>query len=102
MRGAAIILACLALAACATPESKLAAGLERAGLGHRVSACMAKRMVHRLSLTQLLRLRSLGSLGDGPVRDLSTREFLHKVRALKDPDILRVTSSSLAVCGLGL
>ncbi|HEV2567748.1 hypothetical protein [Sphingomonas sp.] len=88
------------LASCATPESQLASGLQRAGLGKNTSECMADRMVDRLSLTQLLKLRSLGSLSED--RPRSAAEFMRKVRALRDPEILSVTTSSLAVCGLGL
>ena len=96
----AIIVLVLTLASCATPESQLATGLQRAGLGKGVSVCMADRMVDRLSLNQLLKLRSLGSLSeDGP---RSAAEFVRRVRALRDPEILSVTTSSLAVCGLGL
>ena len=97
----AIALPLFALASCATPESRLQAGLERAGLSPRVSACMAGRMVDRLSLGQLLKLRSLGSLGDKRTEALSTREFLHKVRALGDPEILAVATSALGRCALG-
>ncbi|NNM78664.1 hypothetical protein HJG53_17390 [Sphingomonas sp. ID1715] len=90
----------LALASCAGPESQLATGLQRAGLSKATAACMADRMVDRLSLGQLLKLRSLGSLGED--RPGSATEFMRKVRALRDPEILSVTTSSLAVCGLGL
>jgi hypothetical protein len=63
---------------------------------------MAERMVDRLSLGQLLKLRSLGTFGDKGVDGLSAREFMRKVRALGDPEIVSVATSSLAVCGLGL
>jgi hypothetical protein len=92
----------MTLASCATPESQLGSVLQTAGLSPRVSGCMAERMVDRLSLGQLLKLRSLGSLGDKPVGELSPREFMRKVRALGDPEIVSVATSSLAVCGLGL
>jgi hypothetical protein len=90
------------LASCATPESQLGSALRSAGLSPRVSGCMAERMVDRLSLGQLLKLRSLGGLGDKPVGELSAREFMRRVRALGDPEIVSVAASSLAVCGLGL
>jgi hypothetical protein len=96
----AVVLAILTLASCATPESQLGTALRAAGLSQRVSACMAERMVDRLSISQLLRLRSLGSLRDE--RPGSATEFMRKVRALGDPEIVGVATSSLAVCGLGL
>jgi hypothetical protein len=90
----------LALASCATPESQLETALAEAGLSPTVASCMAERMVDRLSIGQLLKLRSLGSLGEE--RPDSAAEFMRKVWALRDPEILNVTTSSLAVCGLGL
>ena len=88
----------LALAGCATPETRLRTGLQNAGLSKAMSACMAERMVDRLSLLQLRRLSALGSLKDRRLADLSLDQFLHKVRALKDAEILAVTTSSAAVC----
>lgn len=92
------MIAALALSACATPETRLRTGLVNAGLSQSIAACMADRMVDRLSLVQLRRLGSLGSLKDKRMSDLSFNQFLHKVRALKDPEILTVTTSSAAVC----
>lgn len=90
----------LALAGCATPETRLRNGLQGAGLSPAMSACMAERMVDRLSLVQLRRLSALGSLKDKRIVDLSLDQFLHKVRALKDPEILAVSTSSAALCAL--
>ncbi|WP_432769331.1 MAG: hypothetical protein HEQ22_00925 [Sphingopyxis sp.] len=91
----------LALAGCATPETRLRTGLVDAGLSQRIAACMAERMVDRLSLLQLRRLGSLSSLKDERMSDLSLNQFLRKVRALKDPEILTVTTSSAALCAFG-
>ena len=90
----------LALAGCATPETRLRTGLQNAGLSKAMSACMAERMVDRLSLLQLRRLSALGSLKDKRVTDLTLDQFFHKVRALKDPEILTVSTSSAALCAL--
>lgn len=88
----------LALAGCATPETRLRTGLVDAGLSQRVAGCMAERMVDRLSLLQLRRIGSLATLKDKNASDLSLNQFLFKVRALKDSEILAVTTSSAAVC----
>lgn len=90
----------LALSACATPEARLRTGLQDAGLSRAMSACMAERMVDRLSLVQLRRLSALGSLKDKRIADLTLDQFLHKVRALKDAEILAVSTSSAAICAL--
>ncbi len=89
------------LAACSGPQSRLSKGLESAGLSPRMSACMAKKMYKKLSFTQLMRLSSLGSLKDEKVAELSPKDFLHKVRALKDPEILSVTTSAGISCAIG-
>lgn len=95
-----LFLVPLALAGCATPETRLRNGLAEAGLSDAMASCMAERMVDRLSLVQLRRIASLGSLKDRRIADLTLTQFLHKVRALKDPEILAVSTSSAAVCAL--
>ena len=92
--------AALTLAGCATPEARLRTGLVDAGLSKPVAACMAERMVDRLSLTQLRRIGSLASLKDERMGDLSAEQFLRRVRALRDPEILGVATSSLGICAL--
>ena len=59
---------------------------------------MADRMVDRLGLGQLLRLSDLPAARDAS--DLPA--FLRRVRALGDPKILAVTSSSAALCATGI
>lgn len=88
----------LGLSGCATPETRLRTGLLDAGLSAPVAACMADRMVDRLSLVQLRRLSSLGSLKEKRLRDLTMDQFLYRVRALKDGEILAVTTASAARC----
>jgi hypothetical protein len=101
MRRFAPLAALLALAACAGLESRIESALESAGLPAGLSSCMARRMVDRLSIAQLLKLRSLGGLAERPVGELSAREFLRRVRALEDPEILQVSTVALARCSLG-
>jgi hypothetical protein len=86
------------LAGCAIPEARVRSGLERAGLSPRLSACMAERMVDRLSLAQLRRLGTLPQVRDA--RSLAA--FLQEVRALGDPEIVGVVSSSATLCATGL
>ncbi len=87
-----------ALAGCAVPEARLRTGLINAGLPRPLSACMAERMVDRLSLKQLLRIADLPKAQGAE----SVDRFLHRVRALGDTEILGVTSSSAALCATGL
>lgn len=97
-----VLVPLIALAACATPETRLRNGLQDAGLSPPMASCMADDMVNELSITQLRRIQSLGSLKDDRLSDLSVTEFLHKVRALRDPEILAVTSMAAGTCALGI
>lgn len=89
----------LGLSACASvPEGMTRTGLINAGIPPATATCMAKRMVDRLSLLQLRRLSGLGKAGTSKSID----QFLYRVRSLKDPEILSVTTSSAALCATGL
>lgn len=93
-----VIIAPLLLTACAIPEARLRTGLRNAGLSEAMAACMAERMVDRLSLIQLRRIGDLPRASSS----VSVGEFMHRVRALGDPQILGVTSSSAALCAVGM
>jgi hypothetical protein len=92
------ILAVAVLAGCATPEARVRTGLLNAGLSPALARCMAGRMVDRLSLMQLRRMGDLPRARDS----VSVGEFLRRVRALRDPGIVSVSTSSAALCATGL
>jgi hypothetical protein len=85
------------LAGCAMPEARLRTGLVNAGLSPPLAGCMAGRMVDRLSLMQLRRIGDLPRAREA----VSAATFLHRVRALRDPEILSVSTSSAALCASG-
>lgn len=93
-----LIAALTALSACAVPEAKLRTGLTNAGLPKPLAACMAERMVDRLSLAQLMRIADLPKAREAESLD----RFLRRVRALGDPEILAVATSSGGLCAIGL
>jgi hypothetical protein len=97
-----LVFACLmlALSACASPENRLEAGLREAGLSKRQSACMADRMAGKLSIGQLLKIRSLGNFRDERVEDMSMKRFLRNIRALEDPEILAITTRAALGCAI--
>jgi hypothetical protein len=97
---AGTIAAVLALSACATPETRIRNALVDAGLPKPVAGCMAGRMVDRLSLGQLNKLRGLGKLKDRKTQQLSIEEFVKQTRALQDPEIVAVVTSSGVICAL--
>jgi hypothetical protein len=90
----------LALSACATPETRVRTALMDAGLSQPVAACMADRMVDRLSLIQLNKLSGLKKLRGQDMRNMTVEEFLQRTRALQDPEILGVTTSSGLICAV--
>jgi hypothetical protein len=98
MRNRLALALLLVLSACAVPEARLRAGLINAGLSEPLAACMAERMVDRLSLTQLRRIGDLPRAREAA----SVAEFLRRVRSLRDPEIWSVSSSSAALCASGL
>lgn len=93
-----MLLASLLLTACAIPEARLRTGLRNAGLSEAMAACMAERMVDRLSLIQLRRI------GDLPYASSSgsMSEFMHRIRSLGDPEIVGVSASAAALCAVGM
>ena len=90
----------LALSACATPETRIRIALTNAGLSKPIAACMADRMVDRLSLVQLNRLNGLKKLHGQDMRKLTLEEFLRRTRSLQDPEILSVATSSGLICAI--
>jgi hypothetical protein len=99
-RIALVSLAALALSACATPETRIRTALMDAGLSQPMAACMADRMVDRLSLVQLNRLGGLKKLRSQDMRKVPVDEFLRRTRALQDPEILSVATSSAVICAV--
>jgi len=90
----------LALSACATPETRIRIALTDAGLSKPIAACMADRMVDRLSLAQLNRLNGLKKLGGQDIRKVTVEKFLRRTRSLQDPEILGVATSSVLICAI--
>lgn len=90
----------LALAACATPETRVRTALMDAGLSTPIASCMADRMVDRLSLIQLNRLSGLKKLRGQNMRKLTVEQFLKRTRSLQDSEILGVVTSSGLICAV--
>mgnify|MGYP001244597381 FL=1 len=93
-------VAALALAGCATPETRIRTALTDAGLSKPIAGCMADRMVDRLSLFQLNKLNGLKKLQDKKASQITIEEFVKRTKALQDPEILGVVSSSGVICAI--
>lgn len=83
-------------------ESRVESALLRAGLDQRTSACMAVRMVDRLTIGQLRKLEGLKARKGEPVRPTTLKGYVDRVRRVGDAEVLAVTSSSAALCAVGL
>jgi hypothetical protein len=94
---ALVVGAALALSGCVEKiaESRVKSALVDAGLSDGVSTCMARRMVDRLTISQLRKLQAL----QGPKR--SAAEYVQAVRKVGDPQVFEVTASSAALCATG-
>jgi type IV pilus biogenesis protein CpaD/CtpE len=99
-RIALVGIALLALSACATPETRVRTALMDAGLSQPMAACMADRMIDRLSLIQLNKLNGLKKLRGQDMRKVTVEEFLRRTRALQDPEILGVATTSGLICAV--
>jgi len=99
---ATIILAALVLSACTTvsPEARVRKNLIDAGLSPRMAGCMAERMTDQLSIDQLLKLRSLAHLRGRDMDEISVNEFVRRLRALQDPEIVSVVSRAGIGCAI--
>lgn len=95
------LLVALTLSGCASPETRIRNALVEAGLSKTVAGCMADRMVDRLSLGQLNKLRGLGKLQDKRGQKLSIAEYVARTKALQDPEIVSVVTSSGVMCAIG-
>ncbi len=99
-RAALVTFVALALSACATPETRVRTALMDAGLSRPIAACMADRMVDRLSLVQLNKLSGLKKLRGQDMRTITVEDFLKRTRSLQDPEILGVVSASGLMCAI--
>lgn len=63
-----------------------------------MAGCMAERMADRLSIAQLRKLQSIASLRKSHTEEMTVDRFIHKVRALQDPEIIAVTSKAAFNC----
>ncbi len=100
--GARAFLAALVLPLLATAcvEQKVEQGqvksaLVNAGLSPPIAQCMAHRLVDQLTIRQLRKLQAL----QGPKRTVD--DYLAAVERVNDPQVMRVTISSAALCVSG-
>ena len=99
-----VAAAALAMSGCvqAIAESRVQSALREAGVSESDSDCMAERMVDRLTIDQLRKLEGLKARKGETVRPTSLRGYVDRVRRVGDAEVIAVTSSSAALCAVGL
>jgi hypothetical protein len=92
------------LTGCTTvsPEARVRTKLIEAGLKPKMADCMAERLVDRLSIAQLKRLGSLGKLQRDDPRTMTIDDFLYRLRALDDPEIVKVVTKAGFGCAIAV
>ena len=103
MRGKVLIFPMLVLSACAQPfEGRVASRLAEAGLSRPMADCMAKRWVERLNVLQLQRISTVADdlQKERSQGRLTVGRFVERIRAMNDPEVLQVVSTSAAACML--
>ncbi|MBO9580510.1 MAG: hypothetical protein J7498_06430 [Sphingobium sp.] len=96
------LAAALLLAGCGGAEAKLRNGLISAGLPDGMATCMARPMARDLSVGQLMKLNSLSRVGRLDPRRTSYDQLMHQIRALNDPEIMRITAAAALSCAFGI
>ncbi len=96
--------ALLALSGCVQTiaESRVRTALVEAGVSQSDADCMARRMVDRLTISQLRKLEALKAREGEAARPATIREYLDRVRRVGDPEVVAVTASSAGLCAAGL
>ncbi|WP_226896228.1 MULTISPECIES: hypothetical protein [Sphingosinicellaceae] len=96
------LLGALALAACATPATRISTGLQRYGLDTPRADCVGTRLQHDLSLGQLQQLGRAAAAyrKDDTPGVLTVGDLLRVASELKDPAIAVAVGKAAAVCGI--
>lgn len=104
MRIGLLIAGALALAGCVQTiaESRVRSALVEAGVSQSDSACMAGRMVDRLTIDQLRKLEALKARPGEAARPATIGEYVDRVRRVGDAEVVAVTASSAGLCAAGI
>jgi hypothetical protein len=77
--------------------------LVQSGIGEKRAACMAERMVDRLTIGQLWTLRQGMAARDGePEEGYGLGELVKRLRRVEDGEAVAVLTTSAGLCAIGL
>lgn len=84
-------------------EMQVKSALVESGIGKKRAACMAERMVDRLTIGQLWKLRQGMAPRDGePEEGYGFGELVKRLRRVGDGEAVAVITTSAGLCALGL
>jgi hypothetical protein len=77
--------------------------LVEAGIGEKRAACMAERMVDRLSIHQLWKLRQgMAPQAGEPEGGYGLGELVKRLRRVEDGEAVAVLTTSAGLCAIGI
>lgn len=77
--------------------------LVESGIGEKRAACMAERMVERLTIGQLWKLRQGMAAQEGePEEGYGLGELIKRLRRVDDGETVAVLTTSAGLCALGI
>jgi hypothetical protein len=84
-------------------EGQVKGALVEAGIGEKRAACMAERMVDRLTIAQLWKLRQGMAAQEGEPEDgYGLGELVKRLRRVEDGEVVAVLTTSAGLCALGI
>jgi len=84
-------------------EMQVKSALVESGIGDKRAACMAERMVDRLTIGQLWKLRQGMAPQDGePEEGYGLGELIKRLRRVDDGEAVAVLTTSAGLCAIGL
>ena len=84
-------------------EMQVKSALVESGIGDKRAACMAERMVKRLTLVQLWKLRQGMAAQDGePESGYGLGELVKRLDRVNDGEAVAVLTTSAGLCAIGI
>lgn len=84
-------------------EMQVKSALVESGIGEKRAACMAERMVDRLTIGQLWKLRQGMAAREGePEEGYGLGELVKRLRRVDDGEAVAVLTTSAGLCAIGL
>lgn len=84
-------------------EMQVKSALVESGIGEKRAACMAERMVKRLSIGQLWKLRQgMAAQAGEPEEGYGLGELVKRLRRVDDGEAVAVLTTSAGLCALGV